>query len=258
MADPDSFDAGAYLQTRFFIEAKDRVQFQLNKLHDLFKTVEGLKVIDFGCGPVIQNSISAAAHAAEIVFSDYSPSNREAVQKWLNGEKDAFNWSPHFDYVVKTLEGKGEKEAREREEKMRQISKVAFCDALSQTPMEKGFEGPYDIVLEFGCLDAACANKQSFERSMNIVASLVKPGGTFVRWSPNGHVDIEDMLYRVGGSQLKCIRLTKEYVASLLNKSGFKDVHVDFTPVIPENASLYEKEIETTTDGYHFISATKI
>ena len=45
------------------------------------------------------------------MFSDISTA---AIQKWLDGDADAFNWSLHFDYVVKTLEGKGEKEARER------------------------------------------------------------------------------------------------------------------------------------------------
>ena len=97
------------------------------------------------------------------MFSDISTA---AIQKWLDGDADAFNWSPHFDYVVKTLEGKGEKEAREREQRMRKISKVVFCDALSETPMEKGYEGPYDILLEFGCLNAACSDKQTCEKCL--------------------------------------------------------------------------------------------
>ena len=53
-------------------------------------------------------------------------------------------------YVVKAFDGKGEKEAREREQRMREVLKVVFCDALSETPMEKGYEGPYDIIMQFG------------------------------------------------------------------------------------------------------------
>ena len=100
------FDANDYLRTRFSdLSAGDRVLFQLDNFHKLFQTLpessEGsVRVLDFGSGPVIQNSISAAAFASEIVFCDISSSNREAVQKWLDGAPDAFDWSPHFDYVV--------------------------------------------------------------------------------------------------------------------------------------------------------------
>ena len=48
-------------------------------------------------------------------------------------DPDAFNWSPHFDYVVKTLEGKGEKEAREREKLLRKKTNgVISCDILAE------------------------------------------------------------------------------------------------------------------------------
>ena len=75
------------------------------------------------------------------MFYDISSSNREATQEWLDGDTTIFDWSPHFHYIVNTLEGKSEKEAREREKRMRQ--KVAYCDALSGIPMERGDEGPY-------------------------------------------------------------------------------------------------------------------
>ena len=217
MADQDH-DAIDYLRTRFGnVDAKDRVQFQLNKLHELFQSFSsdgaaaGPKVLEFGSGPVIQHGISVAAFAAEIVFSDISSANREAIQKWLDGDADAFNWSPHFDYVVKTLERKGEKEAREREQRLRKISKVVFCDALSETPMEKGYEGPYDILLECGCLDAACSNKQTFDKCVKVLHSLLKPGGILIRVSPNAITDTENLVYCVGGKECTCIRLTHEF-----------------------------------------------
>ncbi|CAI8016587.1 Nicotinamide N-methyltransferase [Geodia barretti] len=144
MSDRDSFDALDYLQHRFGDLNDQRATYVLGQLHRVLngfmtkKINDGeLKVLDFGSGPVVQNSISAAAFASEIVFSDISSSNREAIQKWLDGDADAFNWSPHFDYVVQTLEGKGEKEAREREQRMRKLSKVVFCDALSEHPWRK-------------------------------------------------------------------------------------------------------------------------
>ena len=190
-------------------------------------------------------------------FSDISASNGTAIQKWLSGDKDAFNWSPHFDYVVKTLEGKGEKDAREREEKLRKIAKVVYCDALSPTPMEEGFAGPYDVVIECGCLDAACPDFESFKTCTKTLATLVKRGGAFIRVSPNAIADVENLTYKVGDKELPCIRMTKELVASVLEDSGFEEVRAEFTELVPENARQYNTEIERTTNGYHFISAKK-
>ena len=265
MAEPDhdSFDAEDYLRTRFGnVEAKDRVQFQLIKLHELFQSFDprsgiGPKVLEVGCGPVIQHGISVAAFTSEIVFSDISSSNREAIQKWLDGDADAFNWSPHFDYVVKTLEGKGEKEAREREQRMRKISKVVYCDALSETPMEKGYEGPYDIILECECLDAACSDKQTFEKCIKVLHSLLKPGGTLVRVSANAITDMDNLVYSVGGKERTCIRLTHEYVARIMTENGFQDIEIAFSPLDPDTSGLFHEMIKKTANGYHFISARK-
>ena len=92
-----------------------RWKYQLDKLHGTFQTIgasaDSLRVLDFGCGPV-----SAVPYASEIVFCDFAAPNREAINKWLRNDPDAFNWSPKFDYVVKTLEGKGERR-QERENK---------------------------------------------------------------------------------------------------------------------------------------------
>ena len=192
------------------------------------------------------------------MFCDISSSNREAVQKWLDGAPDAFDWSPHFDYVVKTLEGRGEKEAREREARMRKISKVAFCDALSKTPMEKGYEGPYAILLECGCLDAACSDKQSYKTCLPILQSLLRPNGLLVRVAPNALAEgIGRLLYSVSGKELNCIRLTHEFIKSAMEESGFSDVSVIFTPLDQNNTSDYHQRIKKSANGYHFITARK-
>ena len=255
----DSFDVDAYLKVRYGDVNDQRAKFQLGKLHELFSTIpkpngEGLKVLDFGSGPVIQHCISVAAHASEIVFSDISESNRHAVQKWLNKETDAFNWSPHFDYVVKTLEGKGEKEAREREEKVRQIAKIIYCDALSPTSVQKGFEGPYDIVLEFGALEVACSDKDIYRKCTTKVASLLKHGGRFVHYGSNfNRHDHTTMLCHVGALSFPFIRLTHEFVSSILREDGFTDVCVDFTELEPENCTHYYPE----RNGFHFVTAKR-
>ncbi len=209
------FSALDYLKQRFGDVNDQRVTYvleQLQKVLDSYvkkQRCDGeLKVLDFGCGPVIQSCISVAPFASEIVFSDISSVNREAIQKWLDEDADAFNWSPHFDYVVKTLEGKGEKESREREQRVRQISKVVFCDVFSETPIEKGYEGPYDVILQCACLEGTCSDMNSFKTCMRRLTSLLKPGGLLFDFATDSAVDTFGLNYVVGDrvySYISCI-----------------------------------------------------
>ena len=261
MADQDDFDAISYLQ-HCYVDLHDlKTEGVLHHLHQLFhisgRGKNTLKVLEYGSGPAIQNCISVAPFASEIVFSDISPANREAIQKWLDGDADAFNWSPHFDYVVKTLEGKGEKEAREREQRVRQISKVVFCDALLENPMEKGYEDPYDVILQLGCLEAACSDKESYIRCMKVLTSLLKPGGIMVNRDINGLADYENLHYRVGDKDLACIRLTTEYVVSVFEECGFKDIETALIPLELNSSSWICTTMKATGNGLRFIYGTK-
>ena len=59
---------------------------------------QDLKVLDYGCGPVIANVVSVASHwRAPLSVADYTEENRfHAVQRWLSGDSTAFNWDPYL------------------------------------------------------------------------------------------------------------------------------------------------------------------
>ncbi len=262
MTDRDSFYPLHYLRPRFGDLNDQRATYVLGQLHNVLHRYVSkrrsdceLLVLDFGCGPVIQNCISVATFASEIMFSDISSANREAIQKWLDGDADAFNWSPHFDYVVKTLEGKGEKEAREREQRVRQISKVVFCDALSETPMQKGYEGPYDVILQCACLECACSDIESFKNCMKKLTSLLKSGGLLFDYATDAAVDTLNLQYPVGDRVHSYISLTHNTVASVMEECGLRDVEVNFTSLNPQ--SQFGQLTSKTPRGFHAISGVK-
>ena len=138
---------------------------------------------------------------------------------------------------------------------MRKISKVVFCDALSETPMEKGYEGPYDIILQFGCLEAACSTKKNYESCMKTLTTLLKPDGVMINTATNGLIDYEGLRYCVGDTEHTCLRFTSEYVASVFSESGLKDVK---TTIIPLCQSWLGKQVSSTANGLHFITGTKM
>ena len=241
-----SFDSDDYLRTRFYdSNIPDRVLFLLDSFHEAFLHLpsRSLKILDYGVGPVVMNSISAAAHASELVWSDYSEKNLETLRKWLGKDPTAFNWSPFFDNVVKKLEGKSEKEAREREEVVRQVVKVAHCDINADPPIQKEFVGPYDVVIDSGCLAVACYTKEKFRIGLSKVSGLLKVGGTFMMYEPEFRtMEIEAGEYTVGSEKYPTLCLTGEYLAGVLKEQGFTDVNV-------QQCSLDPK---TLAQGYQF------
>ena len=147
--EPSAFLKRYYTETGGTSYAVDRMQHTLRCYHDAMeKLPSGLKVLDYGSGPVIFGAISAATKASEIVLSDLSGKNRDALRTWLNGGAGAFDWSPHFKFVVCELEGKSEKEAEEREDQVRKLVKaVVHCDISEEPPIEKGYNCTYDVVI---------------------------------------------------------------------------------------------------------------
>ena len=78
------FDSLSYLKARFAdITLRGRVPFPLECLNSFKSLPHSLKVLDYGSGPVIMSTISAAGHASDIVLSDYSDTNREELRNGL-------------------------------------------------------------------------------------------------------------------------------------------------------------------------------
>ena len=74
-----------------------------------------LKVLDYGCGPVLAYDISPAAGVkAEVVLAEYDEKCRNALQDWLDGNPSAWDWTPYIKYVVCELEHKDANETKAR------------------------------------------------------------------------------------------------------------------------------------------------
>ena len=63
----------------------------------------GYKLLDFGCGPFIQYTISPSRCFQETYYAEFEE-NLEAMRKWIKRSPGAFNWSHFFEQYAK-LEG---------------------------------------------------------------------------------------------------------------------------------------------------------
>ena len=239
------FDVDTFLTSRFAAVPGQGTQeyesllreFAMRNLHDFFRKksleestdVDELKVLDYGCGPVIANVISAASLASEIVLAEYTEEGRTALRRWLDKDPFSFNWSPHFKYIVQTLEGKSLQEAEEREERLRRVVKaVVRCDVTQDRPIEEGYEGPYDVVICCLCLTDACKTKREYQIAVRKLAAITKPGGVLLLYTveskdPDGSLNS----YKIGRTIFQNLPLSQEFVLAALEQSEFSDITVE-------------------------------
>ena len=241
-------------------------EFPLVHLHRFFAqkrftSNEGelLRVLDYGCGPVVAYDISAAGLNAEIVLAEYRAEYRSALNEWLNESATAWDWSPYIKYVVQNVEEGDEKEATEREERLRKaIKAVVACDITQDPPIAEGYEGPYDVVMSMLCIENACITQDEYKAAVKTIAALVKKGGNLVLYSTvrnRGEHDQTPGYYFIRESKYVQVALPMKFVLKTLEENGFTVVE---TNILPEEAtatfnSLGMTDMETAA----FIIAAK-
>ena len=230
--DYEKFDPWDYLEEEYEqVDAFHRHSLKL--LHEFYESYgspsAGLKVLEFGTGPVIIYEISASLYASEIVLSAYTEDNRIALQEWLDRDPEAPDWSPFFECVVQELEGKTKDEVAMREEKLRQVVKAVIpCDIHKNPPIEPAYHGPYDVVFTSQCVECACASLEELSQAVSKLAKLVKPGGKLVMVAMEGEGDT--FFYMVGDERFVAFSIREEALTTMLQQAGFHDITVTHQP----------------------------
>ncbi len=254
--DPEAYIKGAYSKG---IDDEVHCGFPLGRLHKFWSTYPtdqtNLRVLDYGAGPTPIWQISSALHASEIVFAEFAESNRKALGQWVAGDSNSLNdqWSPYFKYVLQTLEGKGDEEAKAREAKLRSLVKaIVHCDATQDPPIQPGYEGPYDVIITFLCLPAACKKEDDYKVVVSKVAALLKPGGKIVMYEVE---DSENSYYTDKTWKFQWLPTSESLVKTALDSAGFEDVQIE--KLSTEGLDLPALSRETNYKATMFIVATK-
>ena len=197
--------------------------------HESFLTVpNGLKVLDYGAGPIIAPAISAATKASDIVLADYAEENLEFLHQWLNCEPNAFDWSPYFTYVVQELEGGGEEQVKERETKVRKLIKgLVHCDINNDPPIQQGYDTQYDVVMCSLVLEGVSSTQEEYCSNVARLVQLVKPGGSIFYYG----VENKFGYYTIGDKNFPNIHITDELALKAFRDAGVEDASLKECPV---------------------------
>ena len=261
--DPNAYLEACFKQQNVYKALKD---FALTNVHKFFvqkhSTCQGvpLKVLDYGCGPVVAYDISPAGANAEIVLADYGEKYRSALQDWVDRSPSAWDWTPYIKKVTCDLEGKDEHEVEKREEALRKaIKTIVPCDINQDPPIAKGYEGPYDVVLSMLCIENACLTRWDYKAAMKRLATLVKTGGNLLLYSTVRNRDENDDTpgyYHVGEQRYDQVALPLQFVLATLKETGFD---VADTNTLPEKESdALHKSAMTDLESTAFITAIKL
>lgn len=139
-------------------------------------------VLVFGAGPTLHHVFSLAPHASEIHLGDYLRSNLDEISRWLKNEPRAHDWQPFVDFTLR-CEGKTDPSgpdvlAREPLTRAR-ITTLLDVDMRNERPLG-GAQRCYGTVLSAYCVDSATDCLDDWQRCMQRILELVRPGGTLL------------------------------------------------------------------------------
>ena len=195
----------------------------IHQFYQSFASENNLKILDVGTGPSIINLISAAPFASEIVLSEYTENNRQALRQWLEKHPKAHDFTKFFKYVVIDVEGGEEKDITAREKKLRSsIKAIVPCDVNKDPLLPTEFMGEYDVITSTLCLDSACYSLDDYNAAIKRFSQLLKPGEKIFIFSMERNTEISDPgMYPVGNKFFHNIRLSKEMIIRALENAEF-------------------------------------
>jgi hypothetical protein len=183
-----NWDSNTYLQDHYLVENIEHTRrfFLVNVIEILDKHSEKLqgkqRVLEFGGGPCLWPSFLLAQYFDEIWFCDYTPSNLQCVQDWLDEKPNAFDWKPYFNFMLDIKKGhhhdKDEYEARLRSALRK--GKIFRCDIHDSNLLfldECERNQQFDMIFTCACLEAACLTHDMFKQTIHRLGNLLKPDG---------------------------------------------------------------------------------
>ncbi|XP_042144176.1 indolethylamine N-methyltransferase-like [Ixodes scapularis] len=214
----EQFRARTYVDSYFTGEISF---FQLEETHRLFQSdlIQGETLLEVGSGPMIVNSLMISSRFKHIVLSDLVEENKLELNKWINRDADAIDWSLSAEQIA-AIEGYGDikKGAMEILERTRAaIRKVVSCDVVEPAVLPVEHKETFDVVLSCGCLESAAAEHESYRRVVCNVATVVKPGGLLVILGVGGLKQ-----YSVGTADFTLANITGNVVTEAVTDAGLQ------------------------------------
>lgn len=227
------FDPRAYLEEYYADVGPENLA-----LLDFFakKAFRGLPaggtLLDFGSGPTIYSLISAAVYVREIHMCDFLETNLAEVNRWLQDDAAAYDWTEFFEAALRLENGDldlarriGEREALIRS----RVTRATRCDLGLATPLGQ-VVAPYDVLVTSFNAESATDDVEEWRSFLRNIASLLKPGGRLVMTALKGTTS-----YAVGSRNFPAVSIDEEELRQALVETGFARESLTIESVPPDH-----------------------
>ncbi len=226
----DKWDARTYLDTYYKDPMADTYE-TLEFLHRSLVSMPSFKrALEFGAGPTLFGSLGLEPYVEELHSADYLEQNLVEVQKWLNNDKDAFNWDVCSQYLIAFEGGEPTKKNVDlRSESLRRkITKLLRGDIKQKWPL-LGHAEKYDLVVSLFCADSITNSKQEWFQYMKNIFNLADSGGVILIAALRNCT-----YYKVGDRFFPCANINERDIEKVVLDSGLniKDIRIEVRDVV--------------------------
>ncbi len=218
------FNPGAYLSA-FYSSADDdsAMKMMLFFLPGMaYRLPEGGSLLDIGSGPTVHVAFTFRERVDAIYLSDFAAQNRRELVKWWLEEEDCFQWTEILNWL-RLIEAKNKPGPAIDVATREKIQAILACDVLEPNVIDLEHSYPtgvtvpsqFDLITSIFCLEYATNCSRDYNRAMQNVSKLLKPGGHLLL----GGV-LEETCYYFGKCKFRCHFLTKKELFKSLADAG--------------------------------------
>ena len=244
------------IENLFVLSFHEDVALELMRRHP----EDGLRVLDIGGGPTIYQHIPLSLDSGNITHSEYLASNRQEIERWMQGSLEAHDWSfyfafssqsmkenPDFLNLLNRMQRSDDPKLNERARELEAMlsTPVAYQDALKNRLsrvvhgdlFSPGLALPpephFDVVTEGSqrgipqlttatfAFEGATAIREKWEEGFRNTLSRIEPGGYLSVASVRNAER-----YAVGeGETLPAASVNENDFQTILSDAGFEILH---------------------------------
>ena len=96
---------------------------------------------------------------------------------------------------------------------------------LAADLIERGYEGPYDMIITCLCLHNPCTTHQQYVDAVGKLKSMLKPGGRIAMYSTERDIGDGNLSwYTVGNEKFHSLRASHEFLSNTLKQHDITEI----------------------------------
>ena len=129
------------------------------------------------------------------------------------------------------------------------------CDITQDTPIEPGYEGPYDVIYSGLCLNVGATSVKEYSNNIKRLSKLLKPRGKLVINNVEArNANNSIYMYYVKKEKYQALSLTTDTLAEVLEENGY---NVTMTRSLVEKTEGAAERLSPEALAMRFVVATK-